>query len=253
MLAMRVDGVARILVELADTLSEELDLDAFSALLVARTAQVVADGTVAVLLAEPDGGLRPTAASQDHPPLLQAQATEGPCADSVRDREPVIEIDLRRATERWPSFAPIAVMAGFRSVHAFPLRRGTDVVGVLDVLRPDAGRLTPPETQVVQALVDVATIGILQHRSRRRSQERSDQLQGALDSRIVLEQAKGALSQLRRCTPDEAFEVMRDFARRNHLRLVEVARTLMVAPDALPELTSPDSPTPPPAGPPAGA
>jgi AmiR/NasT family two-component response regulator len=93
-------------------------------------------------------------------------------------------------------------------------------------------------------LADVATIGILQQQSRRRSQELSDQLQGALDSRVRLEQAKGALSQLRHCTPDQAFEVMRDFARRNHLRLEEVARTLMAAPGSLPELTSPDGRVP---------
>jgi GAF domain-containing protein len=244
MLALPTDGVARLLVELADTLSEEFDLDAFCARIVARTSEVVDSGAVAVLLVDREDGLRPAAASVDDPALLDAQAVEGPCTDSVRTGERVIEIDLPRATHRWPLFAPLAVAAGFRSVHAFPLRRGTEVVGALDLLRPDTGLMASSEARVVQSLADVATIGILQQQSRRRSQELSDQLQGALDSRVLLEQAKGALSQLRQCTPDEAFEVMRDFARRHHLRLGEVARTLMAVPGSLPELTSPGGQVP---------
>jgi len=204
-----------------------------------RTCEVVATGAVGVLLGEQEDRLQLVATSDGRPALVElfeVQAVEGPCRDCVRLRGPVDDPDLRHATARWPRFAPLAVSAGFVSVHAFPLRLRTRVIGVLDVLRDVSGRMPSSEARVVQALADVVTIGILQQRARRRSEELSAQLQRALDSRIVVEQAKGALAQLRGCTPDEAFEVLRDLARSNRLRLTDVASTLMAHPERMRDL-----------------
>jgi GAF domain-containing protein len=160
--------------------------------------------------------------------LFQLQHQEGPCLDCFRAGEPVVNTDLAEATDRWPRFAPFAVAAGFRSVHAVPLRRANDVtVGAMSLLDSAAGRLETDDVQIVQSLAAVATIRLLQERAMHGAQVLTDQLQTALHSRIAIEQAKGAVAQVLGVTVDEAFELMRGYSRRHHQRLSELARTLI--------------------------
>jgi ANTAR domain len=147
----------------------------------------------------------------------------------------VTNVNLAAATGKWPRFAPRAARAGFESVHAFPLRLRKEVVGAMGVFG-SATALDEADTQIVQSLADVAVIGLLQERAIRRGEILTGQLQGALNSRIVIEQAKGVVAQARGVSPDEAFTLIRDFARRNNRRLGEVAEAIVTALPALLDL-----------------
>ena len=149
----------------------------------------------------------------------------------------MINADLAAATPRWPRFAPRAVAAGYRSVHAFPLRLRQVVIGSLGLFGAETGRMEPADVRVVQALADVATIGLLQERAIRRGELLADQLQGALDSRVVIEQAKGVMAQIHDVSVDDAFGMIRSYSRSNHRRLSDVARVIVTEPDSLPDLT----------------
>ena len=165
--------------------------------------------------------------------LFQVQHHEGPCLDCFRTGKPVVNADLAEAADRWPRFAPRAVVAGFRSVHAIPLRLRDTTVGALNLFDGHVGRLQSADVHLVQALADVATIGLLQERSIRRAEILTEQLQSALNSRIVIEQAKGAVAQTHGISVDHAFELMRGYARRNRQRLSEVAQALVDDPTSI--------------------
>jgi GAF domain-containing protein len=147
-----------------------------------------------------------------------------------------VNADLSTATDRWPLFAPKALAAGFQSVHAFPMRLRENVIGALNLFGRPLRDFSSDETRIVQALADIATIAILQERNVVRAETLTEQLQGALNSRIVIEQAKGALAQLDGTTPTEAFETLRSRARDSRRRLTDVAAEVLdqigLTPDA---------------------
>jgi GAF domain-containing protein len=151
----------------------------------------------------------------------------------------VVNADLTQAQDRWPQFTPRALAAGFRSVHAFPLRLRHQVIGALNMFGTKEGDLDPADIRVIQALADIATIGLLQERAVREATILSEQLQGALQSRVSIEQAKGALAQIRGVGVDDAFDLMRRFARDNNRRLSAVARDVVLNPSNVTELTGP--------------
>ncbi|MEV6970353.1 GAF and ANTAR domain-containing protein [Hamadaea sp. NPDC051192] len=227
-------------VEVADTLVDEFDLIEFLQLLAGRTADLLDASPVGLLLADQHGRLEFMAASEESVKLLelfQVQNQEGPCLEAYRSGTPVINVDLERATDRWPQFAPRAVQAGFQSVHAFPLRLRAERIGAMNVFSSDVGgRLADSDVEIVQALADVAAIGLLQERAIRRGELLTEQLQGALNSRIVIEQAKGVIAQARGVSVDEAFALIRSFSRSHNLRLSDLARTITTDPSSIPEL-----------------
>jgi GAF domain-containing protein len=170
--------------------------------------------------------------------LFQLQYQEGPCLDCFNSGTAVINSDLGEAGARWPRFAPRAVEAGFQSVHAFPLRHRQKVIGALNLFSADTGSLEPSDVRIIQCLADIATIGLLQERAIRSAEILTEQLQGALNSRIAIEQAKGILARTHRIGVDAAFERMRTYARVNHLRLSDVAREVVLEPGRHAELTT---------------
>ena len=234
------ERLARIFVEVADTLVSEFDLVDFLHMLVTRAAGLIEDATVGLLVTDQHDELRFVAASDESTRLLelfQVKSREGPCMDAYRTGVPVVEVDLRRATARWPLFAPHATRAGYRSVHAFPLRLRTDVIGAMNVFGCAPGLvLSAADVQILQALTDLAAISLLQERSIRRGEVLTGQLQGALNSRITIEQAKGRLAQVHAITADQAFILLRSYARQGNLRLIDVATTVVTDLDRLPGL-----------------
>ena len=97
-------------------------------------------------------------------------------------------------------------------------------IGAFNLFRlPGEGMLAAPDLELGQALADVATIAILQHRTIRESEQLAEQLQAALNSRIVIEQAKGALAERAHVDVDVAFTMLRRFARQSRARLSDVA------------------------------
>lgn len=234
------ERVAEVFVEVSDTLVDEFDLIEFLQMVTGHSSSLVGASAAGLLLADDQGRLNVMATSDERAQMLelfQVQSHEGPCQDCFQSGEPVINADLREATDRWPRFAPRAVEGGFRSVHAFPLRLRKQVIGALNLFGNEPGNIEANDARIVQALADVATISILQERAIRHSEVLSEHLQAALNSRIVIEQAKGALSQIHASTPDEAFQMLRAFCRNNHLRLGDVARAVIIDPTSVPELT----------------
>jgi transcriptional regulator with GAF, ATPase, and Fis domain len=239
MTTVSAERLARIFVEVADTLVDEFDLIEFLHLLADRAAGLVRAPAVGLLLADQRGNLEFLAGSDENVRLVelfQLQNREGPCLEAYRSARPVINADLRTASARWPRFAPRAAAAGFRSVHAFPLRLRSEVIGALNLFGSEAGALDDADVQIVQAVADVATIGLLQERTIRRSEVLTEQLQGALNSRIVIEQAKGVVAQAYGVSVDEAFARMRGYARRTNRRLSEVAYALVTDVAGIPDL-----------------
>lgn len=236
------DRLAEVLVEVADTLVDEFDLIDFLQRVTTHASELVSARICGLMLADHRGRLRLMAASDERAEMLelfQVQADEGPCQDCYREGRAVIVTDLQEMEDRWPQFAPHALAAGFRAIHAFPLRLRGEVIGALNMFGTQAGPMKEVDVRVVQALADIATIALLQERAIARGELLAEQLQSALNSRIVVEQAKGYLAQLHGETPDEAFTRMRAYARRHGLRLSEVAFTVTTDAGSLPELTRP--------------
>jgi len=216
-------------VDLADTMVADFDVIDFLHLLTGRSVRLLAVSAAGVVLADPRGELRVAAASSEAAELVelfQVQNDEGPCLDCFRTGQPVTAADLAGSDQpRWPRFAVAAVRAGFGSVHALPMRLRDQVVGALNLFGTSTvGKLGPEELRVGQALADVATIGLLQERNVRRSETLAEQLQAALNSRVVIEQAKGKLAERLSVDMDRAFAMLRDYARSSNQRLTDVAR-----------------------------
>jgi hypothetical protein len=217
-------------VDLADTLVADFDVVDFLHLLAERSAALLAASAAGVVLADPRGELRVAAASSQEAGLIelfQIQNDQGPCLDCFRTGQPVTAADLTAPSQPWPRFAAAAAQAGFRAVEALPMRLRDDVIGALNLFRAQPGPLDPADLRIGQALADVATIGLLQERSVRRGEIAAEQLQGALNSRIIIEQAKGKLAERLSTDMDHAFALLRDYARNTNQRLTDVARTFV--------------------------
>lgn len=235
------ERLAEVFVEVADTLVDEFDLIEFLHMVTKHTSHLFDARAAGLLLADHRGHLKLMAASDERSEsleLFQVQAREGPCQDCYTTGIAVVNADLGDATARWPQFAPFAVAAGYRSVHAFPLRLRGDTYGALNLFGTDTGEMTEAEARVVQALADVATIGMLQQRAIQRGDDLTEQLQGALNSRVIIEQAKGVLAQIHATTPDAAFEMLRTYGRSHNRRLGELASDVITYPERVAALTT---------------
>jgi GAF domain-containing protein len=220
------DRLLEAFVEMADTLVDDFDLIDFLHHLTDHAAAVSGASSVGLLLADAHDRLNfmaATSSGAEHLELFQIQNDEGPCLDCFRSLQPVTIVDLPGAAERWPRFAPAAIKQGFRSVHAFPMRLRDRAVGALNVFGDDEFQLGAEDIRVIQALADVATIALLQERALTAAEMLSEQLQGALNSRILIEQAKGVIAQNNGVSVLVAFDQLRGHARAHHLRLTDLA------------------------------
>ena len=221
--------LARTLVELADTLVADFDVVELLTLLTDRCVDVLDVGAAGLMLIAPEGDLRVMASSSEAMRVLELfelQAQEGPCLDCFRSGQPVVDEDLA-ATTRWPRFAGEAVAAGFRSVHALPMRLRGSVIGALNLFHVEAGTMRPADVGAAQALADVATIAVLQHRAALHAQVLHEQLNHALNSRIVIEQAKGMVAEREGLDMEQSFSRLRAHARNHNLRLADLARGII--------------------------
>jgi transcriptional regulator with GAF, ATPase, and Fis domain len=231
-------------VELTDTMVADFDVIDFLQVLTDRSVQLLEVAAAGLLLADPRGELRVIAASSEAARLLelfQLQNDQGPCLDCFRSGQPVSAADLTAEARRWPRFAPAAQQAGFAAVQALPMRLREQVIGALNLFRATPGAFDPAGIRIGQALADVATISLLHDRSMRHSDTINEQLQTALNSRVVIEQAKGKLAERHGLDMDQAFAVLREHARTRNLRLSDLARAFVEGTDTV---TSPVRPRP---------
>lgn len=221
--------LAQVFVELADTLVDEFDTIDFLSTLAERSVGLLNADAAGVII--DDGGeLRLVASTSDRSELVELfelQNDEGPCLDCLRSGQPVVNVTGPQARERWPLFTAAAEEVGYQGVYAIPLRLRDSVVGAMNLFSLDPVVLDPEGVTLAQALADIATIGLLQERAVRESRMLADQLQTALDSRIVIEQAKGVLLAGAAGDVDEAFRAIRAYSRRNNLALKDVATAVI--------------------------
>jgi len=229
---MDTDLLSDTFVDLADTMVADFDVIDFLHVLTDRSVRLLAASAAGVVLADPRGELRVAAASSEEAGLLelfQLQNDQGPCLECFRTGRPVTATDLTGLAQRWPRFAEAATQAGFATVEALPMRLRDQVIGALNLFRAEAGPFDPADLRIAQALADVATIGLLHERNVRRREAVAEQLQAALNSRVVIEQAKGKLAERLGVDMDRAFQMLRDYARNTNQRLTDVARDFVTA------------------------
>ena len=159
--------------------------------------------------------------------LLEVQFEEGPCFECARIGLPVLNQQLASADSRWPRFAPKARESGFQMVHSVPLRLRDEVIGAMNVFDTSLHEMTLTESNLLRAFADAATIGILQERTVKQHSDLSIQLQGALNSRIAVEQAKGVVAERLKVDMDTAFGMIRSHARSHNTPLSAVADALV--------------------------
>ncbi len=192
----------------------------------ARTLDVLDVNAAGILVGNEGSQLRLAASTSDRAPfgdIFRTSAALGPCLDSYQRGEPVVCGDLASEDESWPEFRSAARQWGLRTVIASPMRADGVVVGVISLLAFDARRLTHRELQFVEVLADIATLWLEQERQARSSRERNEQLQRALDGRVVIEQAKGVLAASGLIDVEAAFSAMRHSARSHSVKLRDVA------------------------------
>lgn len=214
------------LVELADNLVDDYDVIDVLTVLAHRCVEAIDVDAAGVMLASPTGELQFVASSSESMRVLelfQIQTNEGPCVDCFRDGLAITNHALSESDGRWPMFTPKALAYGFRSVHSLPMRLRGRTIGALNLFRTHQGTLSEEDAGMAQGLADVATIAILQHRSTLDASVLNAQLNNALNSRIIIEQAKGMIRQSTNCAMDEAFNRLRNHARNHNEGLTDLA------------------------------
>lgn len=230
----REQQVMDTFVEMADTLASDYDIDEFLHRLVERCAEILKVETGGVLVEGPDGHLQLAAATSDKMKQLEdleVRLRQGPCLDAYRQVEQVLVEDLREQSDRWPEVAPQAVDIGMLAAYAFPLRLRDDCIGALNLYRESTGEFYDQDVRLAQAFADVATIGILQERKVASAERRAEQLQGALESRVLIEQAKGIVAERYGMPVDQAFDALRRHARNNNQKLRAVCHEVVAGGD----------------------
>jgi GAF domain-containing protein len=230
---MEIEQLADVFVEVADTLVADFDVIEFLHT-VARHAADMGGAAAGLMLSGQDGTLHHIGASSEDARLLelfQIQNDEGPCLLSFRTGRRVVVPNISEGDERWPRFAERAVAAGFTAVHAFPMRLRDQVIGGLNVFQIERRDLEEGDARLLQALADLATISLIQEQAVARADVLTEQLQAALNSRIVIEQAKGAVARTFNIGVDEAFAMLRSYARTSRRRLTDVAHQVVTSPE----------------------
>ena len=225
----REESLADTFVLLADTLVDDYDVVDLLDRLVIAAVELLGATEAGILLDDQRGHLTVIATSSEQTRLLevfQLQSNEGPCLDCIRSQTPVVS-DLMSERDRWPAFSEKAIAAGFRFVTAVPMRLRDQTIGGLNMFQDSAEPMSPALQRLAQALADVATIGILQRRSIHRSVVVAEQLQHALNSRVVIEQAKGVLAERHSVDMNAAFDALRTHARNHNLKLTSLAEALV--------------------------
>ncbi len=225
----RETRVLNAVVSLVDSLLDDFDVVDLLTGLTERCAELLDIEAAGILLADPLQQLRLLAATSEQArelELFQLQADQGPCLDCYATGQPVSVADLRAATERWPRFVPAAIEAGFASVHAVPMRAAGIVLGALNLFGSLPGGLTEADLLVAQTLAHIACVAILQEHAPTPATV-MPQLRSALANRVIVEQAKGFLREVLDVSIEEAFRLLRTYARAQGEHLTDVSRRLI--------------------------
>lgn len=226
----READISQTFVALADTLVTEYDVVDVLQNLIEQTSRILAAADAGILLPAASGDLSVIASTSERTQLvslLQLKAEEGPCVEAYATGEPVSVDDIRETSSRWPVFASSAASVGFRSMYGIPMKFRGETIGSLNLFSERVGPMPEADVTIGRALTDVATVSLMQERALRESNTVREQLQRALDSRVLIEQAKGVLAQRENVGVDEAFALLRSQARNSGRRLSVVAQEII--------------------------
>lgn len=229
-IASHAERVSSAFVKLTNTLVNKYEVLELFQTLVEESISLLDAAAAGLLLADPHGDLQVVAFTSEESRLVevgQLQVGAGPSIECFRTGAVVAIERLDALGGRWPEYQSSALGHGFHSVHSVPLRVNERTIGAMGLFGHDAGALTQEDSAIGQALADVATIGLLQERALRESAVINDQLQRALESRVVIEQAKGVISQSNGVDMNEAFNRIRKYSRSHHLSLQETANQVV--------------------------
>jgi transcriptional regulator with GAF, ATPase, and Fis domain len=238
--------IAEVFVELADTLVDDFDVLDFLHVLTDRCVELLEVSSSGLMLSDERGHLQlvaGTSRTTQDLELLELEMEEGPCVDAFVTAEPIVNVSLTDAARRWPNFTRAALDSGVQRTTALPMRLRGRVIGALNLFSGDDEDMTPTKLALGQAMADIATIGLLNERSLREKTVLSEQLQTALHSRVVIEQAKGVLAARFGISVADAFNRLRKHARRSGSSLTDLAAAVVAGradlEDLVPEDLSP--------------
>jgi GAF domain-containing protein len=221
--------LASTFARLADTLADDFDIVEFLHGLSADSVEILGAGAAGVMLDDGRGGLRLVASSEERMrllELLELQGSQGPCLEAFA-RGRTVQASAADSLNRWPAFAPQAAEAGFQRMCAVPLRVRAQVIGVLNLFRGSDEAFTAAEIEIAQAMAQMAAIALIQEQALRQSGALTEQLQTALASRVVIEQAKGMIAEYLATSVDNAFRLLRRYTRDHNRKLTEVATDII--------------------------
>ena len=222
----REEQIIATFVELADTMLEDFDIVEFLHRLLERAVELLSCAEAGLLLANAEGALQVMASSSQRSEaleLLQSESGRGPCVESYLGSQTVFSEDLEMDRKRWPVFAEAALGSGIGSVHSIPMRVQGETIGTFNLFRSKVGRIGPHDLPLGQGLADISAVAILQERATRERRGIVQQLEHALGSRVLIEQAKGILAERAHASIDAAFLGIRAYSRSHNRRLIEVA------------------------------
>lgn len=183
-----------------------------------------------VSLGDATGSLRFVTATDDHIVRIeeeQVRDQQGPCHDAYKTGELVVVADLTDVKGRWPDYYEVASANGCRAVLGVPMGVGTTTFGALNVYQRQVHAWRDEELEVAQLLAEMASGYILNLRRLTTAQQSAGQLQAALDSRVVIEQAKGIIATRRDVDVATAFDLLRQHARDHNRKIHDVANEVI--------------------------
>jgi GAF domain-containing protein len=225
----RADLLVQTFVQLSDSLVDNFDIIELLSVLADRCVALFDAAAAGILLADSNRNLRVIAASSESARLLelfQLQNDEGPCLECYKTGI-AVSVDDLKANPQWPLFVPEALAAGFQSVYAVPLRLRTNVLGALNLFRNEGGPMAGEDLRAAQALADVSSVAMLQDNAASKAGVLVGELQHALDSRVLIEQAKGMIAEWSHADMNESFRYLREYARSNNRALTDVAESVV--------------------------
>ncbi|MCS5734479.1 GAF and ANTAR domain-containing protein [Herbiconiux sp. CPCC 203386] len=232
MARVREKELVETFVGLADTLVADYDVVDLLHTLVRRCSLILEAADAGILVPTADGPLEVIASTSERSRLiglLQLDAGEGPCVDAYETGQIVSVDNIADTYARWPKFATLATSLDYQAMHAIPMKLRDQTIGSLNLFSDRVGPIHPEDAAAAKALADIATIGILHERALREADTAREQLQHALNSRIVIEQAKGIIAYSDQVDMDEAFRRLRSRARASGQLLSVVAREVVEA------------------------
>jgi transcriptional regulator with GAF, ATPase, and Fis domain len=228
-------------VTLTDTLVSDYDVVDLLQLLVDNAVELFDASAAGIMLANERQELEVIASTSERSNfigLMQLDAGEGPCVEAFTTAQTVSVHNPAEMQRRWPRFAAASAALGYASVHSVPLRLRDSTLGSMNLFRETTGALNAQDAVALRALTDVATISALQHRTTEHAALVQTQLQHALDSRVIVEQAKGFLAHTHQIDLDAAFKLLRSYARSHHLRIADTAHDIVNRVITIPAATS---------------